>query len=158
VFFYYLYPNNPVNYTQNNFSQKKCIFDTTYRAPMSELEISDQNFDLTFLLEIADGSNEFLVESIELFLKQTPELMLAINDAIHAKEWVTAAQSAHKLKPNLGFFGMIESQSLMQEIEAIAKTGQHNPEINVKFSELEAKMHPTLTKLEIVMKAKAAEL
>lgn len=125
---------------------------------MAELEISDQNFDLTFLLEIADGSNEFLVESIELFLKQTPELMYAIDDSIRAKQWLTAAQAAHKLKPNLGFFGMIDSQSLMQEVEALCKTGEDSPEIRVKFNQIVGKVRPSLAKLEVVMKAKAAEL
>lgn len=125
---------------------------------MAELEISDQNFDLTFLLEIADGSNEFIVESVELFLKQTPELMYAIDDAIRAKQWGAASQSAHKLKPNLGFFGMIDSQSLMQEVEAMCKTGEDNPDIRAKFNQIVGKVRPSLAKLEIVMKAKAAEL
>ena len=95
---------------------------------MAELEISDQNFDLTFLLEIADGSNEFIVESIELFIKQTPELMYAIDDAIRAKQWVTAAQSAHKLKPNLGFFGM-----LIQRKTVIIKHGFTRPLLTLFF-------------------------
>ncbi len=125
---------------------------------MSELEISDQNFDLTFLLEIADDSNEFIVESIELFLKQTPELMNAIDDAIRNKEWVTASQAAHKLKPNLGFFGMTDSQTLMQEVEALCKTGEDNPDIRIKFNQIIGKVRPSLAKLEAVMKAKAAEL
>ncbi|RKR85226.1 Hpt domain-containing protein [Mucilaginibacter gracilis] len=125
---------------------------------MSELEISDQNFDLSFLLEIADGSDDFIVESIELFIKQTPELMYAIDNAIRSKEWVTATQAAHKLKPNLGFFGMTDSQALMQEVEALAKLGQDNPLIRTKFNEIIARVKPTLAKLEIVMKAKAANL
>ena len=125
---------------------------------MPELEIADQNFDLSFLLEIADGSNEFIVESVELFLKQTPELMYTIDDAIRSKQWVVAAQAAHKLKPNLGFFGMTDSQTLMQEVEALAKAAQDSPEIRTKFNQIIAKVKPTLAKLEIVMKAKAAEL
>jgi HPt (histidine-containing phosphotransfer) domain-containing protein len=125
---------------------------------MSELEISDQNFDLTFLLEIADGSSEFIVESIELFLQQTPELMYAIDDAIRNKNWTVAAQSAHKLKPNLGFFGMLDGQSLMQEIEAMAKSGEDSPEIRTKFNQLVGIVKPTLSKLEKVKEAKAAEL
>lgn len=125
---------------------------------MSQLEISDENFDLSFLMEIADGSNEFLVESIELFIKQTPELMYAIDGAIREKQFGTAAQSAHKLKPNLGFFGMLDSQSLMQELEALCKTGEDSPEIRSKFNQIVGKVRPTLGKLETVMKAKQAEL
>ena len=125
---------------------------------MPELEIADQNFDLTFLLEIADGSNEFIVESVDLFLKQTPELMYAIDDAIKAKNWPLASQSAHKLKPNLGFFGMLTGQTLMQEIEALCKLGEDNVLIRSKFNTLIQIVKPTLVKLEIIKNAKEKEL
>lgn len=121
---------------------------------MSELELSDQNFDLSMLMEIADGADEFIVETIELFLKQTPELMYAIDNAIRDKEWVLAGQSAHKLKPNLGFFGMLESQTLMQELEALCKAGGDNSEARNVFMQIVGKVRPTLGKLEIIMKAK----
>lgn len=125
---------------------------------MPELEIADQNFDLSFLMEIADGSDEFLVESIELFLKQTPELMLAINNAINAQDWTLVAQSAHKLKPNLGFFGMLTGQTLMQELEAIAKTTKDTDAVKAKYSELQTIVEPTLVKLEVIKNVKAAAL
>lgn len=125
---------------------------------MTELEIADENFDLSFLLEIADGSNDFIVESIELFLKQTPELMYAIDGAIRNKEWVGASQAAHKLKPNLGFFGMLTGQTLMQELEALTKAGQDDPQIRPLFNQIIAIVKPTLGKLEKFKEAKAAEL
>lgn len=82
-----------------------------------------QDLNLSFLYEIADGSNEFIVESIDMFMQQTPELLQTIGTAINASDWATAASASHKLKPNLGFFGMLESQTAMQEIEHMAKTG-----------------------------------
>jgi HPt (histidine-containing phosphotransfer) domain-containing protein len=125
---------------------------------MSELEISDQNFDLSFLLEIADGSSEFIIESIELFLHQTPELIATIDSAIEAKEWSVAATSSHKLKPNLGFFGMLTSQTLMQELEVLLRKGEDDPLIKTKFSQVAAIVKPTLDKLAYIKKVKEAEL
>ena len=125
---------------------------------MSELELSDQNFDLSMLMEIADGADEFIVETIELFLKQTPELMYAIDAASREKQWLTAAQAAHKLTPNLGFFGMLESQTLMQQLEALCKAAEDSPEIKTIFLQLVGKVRPTLGKLEVIMKAKQANL
>ena len=63
----------------------------------------NQDFDLSFLYEIADGSNEFIVDSIDLFLQQTPELLTTITNAIASGDWATAGGASHKLKPNLGF-------------------------------------------------------
>jgi len=86
------------------------------------------DLDLTFLNEIADGSNEFIIESIDIFIDQTPELLQIINTAIVEKRWSATAAAAHKLKPNLGFFGMLISQELFQEIETLAKQGNPDPE------------------------------
>ena len=82
----------------------------------------DQDLDLSFLEEIADGSVEFMVESIDMFLQHTPEALQTIKAAIGNGDWPVATSAAHKLKPNLGFFGMTVSQGLMQELELMAKT------------------------------------
>jgi HPt (histidine-containing phosphotransfer) domain-containing protein len=96
-----------------------------------------QDLDLTFLNEIADGSNEFIVESIDMFLLHTPELLQIITTAVAAKEWTVAAQAAHKLKPNLGFFGMPVSQGMIQEVELMAKAGAPDPQaLNTKFTDV----------------------
>jgi HPt (histidine-containing phosphotransfer) domain-containing protein len=71
-----------------------------------DTQSSEQDFDLSFLEEIADGNKEFLIESIEMFLVQTPEIFNNISQAISANDWVTTAALAHKVKSNLGFFGM----------------------------------------------------
>ncbi|MFI5162434.1 MAG: Hpt domain-containing protein [Sphingobacteriales bacterium] len=97
---------------------------------------SNQDLDLSFLYEIADGSNEFIIESIDMLLQQTPELLQAIGDAINAQDWPTAAGAAHKLKPSMGFFGMLISQELLQEIELACKAGGNQPEqILAKFND-----------------------
>jgi HPt (histidine-containing phosphotransfer) domain-containing protein len=97
---------------------------------------SQQDLDLTFLYEIADGSNEFIVESIDLLLQQAPELLGSIGESIKSGDWVTAAASAHKLKPSMGFFGMLISQDLLQDIEKLCKAGGQDPDmIAALFSE-----------------------
>jgi HPt (histidine-containing phosphotransfer) domain-containing protein len=97
----------------------------------------DQDLDLSFLFDIADGSNEFIIESIDMFLVQTPELIENINAAIETKNWPVAASGAHKLKSNLGFFGMPASQATMQEVEIMAKTGTPDTHLLIsKFNEV----------------------
>jgi len=87
---------------------------------------SGPDFDLTLLLEIADGSDEFIVDSIEMFLQQTPESIQHVSDAIIAQDWPTAGSAAHKMKSTLGFFGMLNSQALIQQIELTCKRGSPN--------------------------------
>jgi len=125
---------------------------------MADLETSDQYFDLSLLLEIADGSTEFIVESIDMFLQQTPELMTAIYNAIRTHDRTLLSASAHKLKPNLGFFGMLIAQALMQEIENMAKNEEDFSVIEAKYITVRGIIVPCVAKLEQIKIQKAAEL
>ncbi|MES2377967.1 MAG: Hpt domain-containing protein [Bacteroidota bacterium] len=87
------------------------------------VDLTNLDLDLTLLQEIADGSDEFIVESIDMFLQQTPPSLLDISNAFDEMDWATAAAAAHKMKATLGFFGMLNSQSLIQQIELSCKTG-----------------------------------
>ena len=88
-----------------------------------------QDLDLTFLNEIADGSDEFIIESIDMFLNQVPEILLIIDAGIADKNWPAVASAAHKIKPSLGFFGMPLSQELIQQVETMAKKDAPEPEL-----------------------------
>jgi HPt (histidine-containing phosphotransfer) domain-containing protein len=108
----------------------------------------EHDLDLSFLFEIADGSDEFIIESIDMFLQQTPELLQTINTAIANKDWTIAASAAHKLKPNLGFFGMPISQATIQEVELMAKAGAPDPDLLIsKFNEVSDIITPNLDRL-----------
>ena len=120
---------------------------------------SPQDLDLSFLYDIADGSIEFIVESIDMFLNQTPELLQTITAAMAAKDWTTTAQAAHKLKPNLGFFGMPICQAIMQEIELMAKAGAPDPELlQSKFDDVQITISGNLILLAKIKEEKEAEL
>ena len=119
----------------------------------------DQDLDLSFLYEIADGSTEFIVESIGMFLQQTPELLGEIDSALANKDWATAGQAAHKLKPNLGFFGMPISQEILQEIEITCK--EEAPDaagIAEKFNQVKTLVNANLITLKKIKEEKEAEL
>jgi len=123
---------------------------------MSE-QFPNQDLDLSLLNEIADGSDEFIVESITMFLEQTPELLKQVSDLIAQKDWLNAGLTAHKMKANLGFFGMLDTQELIQQVERACKAGGENPySIIVKFNQAKATIAVnmvTLAKLRDEMRA-----
>jgi HPt (histidine-containing phosphotransfer) domain-containing protein len=99
----------------------------------------DQDLDLSMLYDIADGSNEFIVESIELFLTHTPQLLESIATGIANRNWTVVAADSHKLKPNLGFFGMPLCESIVQQVELMAKASEPDTAtISLKFNEVYA--------------------
>jgi HPt (histidine-containing phosphotransfer) domain-containing protein len=93
-----------------------------------------------------------------MFLVQTPELMWAIYNALQAQDRALVGASAHKLKPNLGFFGMHIAQAMMQEIEAMGKNGEDIAAIEAKFISVRNIVKPCLDKLKLIRDQKAAEL
>ena len=119
----------------------------------------NQDLDLSFLYEIADGSDEFIVDSITMFLDQTPQLLDTIGAAIAAQDWQTAASSAHKLKPNLGFFGMPISQANIQDVEIACKQGGADPAgIQSKFDNVKDVVSANLIELQKIKTEKEANI
>ena len=111
--------------------------------------VPNPDLDLSFLYEIADGSDEFIVESIDMFLQQTPQLLAEIGQGIASQNWIAAGAAAHKLKPNLGFFGMHLLQGMMQEIEVMAKGGIPDPAaLAHKYDTAKVMIDENLEKLE----------
>src|SRR3954468_13903913 len=97
---------------------------------------SNQDLDLSLLNEIADGSDEFIVDSIDMFLQQSPEMLEAIAAGLASGDLAAAGSAAHKLKPTLGFFGMLNTQALIQQIETACKMGNESvAEISVKLEQ-----------------------
>ena len=119
---------------------------------------SEPDFDLSFLEEIADGNKEFLIESIEMFLIQTPEIFNSLTKSIASRDWVTTHSLAHKVKSNLGFFGMDRIKNIMQEIEAGAKDGGTDPNIKAKFESVKEAIDRSLQQLTEIKKQKEAEV
>lgn len=120
---------------------------------------STPDLDLSFLHEIADGSNEFIIESIDMLLQQAPESLREIDGAIKSQDWPTAAAATHKLKPSMGFFGMLISQELLQEIELLCKAGGQEPAtIAGKFHEVKEIIENNIQSLIHIRAEKAAEL
>ena len=124
-----------------------------------QVDLTNLDLDLTLLNEIADGSDEFIVESIGMFLEQTPQLLTTIAAAMEAGEWAEAGKASHKLKPNLGFFGMPISQATIQEVELGCKAGGQNPEeIFAKFNQVKATVEANLVTLQQIKAEKEASL
>ena len=120
---------------------------------------NNNDIDLTFLYDIADGSDEFIVESIAMFMDQSPQIMQEISSSIATQDWNTASAAAHKIKANLGFFGMLNSQALIQDIEHACKTDSPNPaEIAATFNQVNGMIDTNLIELGKIRAEKEANL
>ena len=84
---------------------------------MGELE---KVTDLTFLKSFTGGQSEKMTKYIRMFLTGAPQNISQME--LHAlnKDWTGVYQSAHSLKPQLGYFGAKASEELLKQIERFA--------------------------------------
>ncbi len=78
---------------------------------------ADFNLDLSYLQDVANGSNEFMIQMIDLFLNQTPGYFEQLDQLIKDLNWPAVADISHKIKPTLTFMGIESASASMAEIE-----------------------------------------
>lgn len=92
--------------------------------------------DLTYLRDVSSGSNEFMIEMIELFLDQTPAYFEQLKQFIAEKNWAKVSEIAHKIKPTLAFMGADAAKESMADIENNARNLTDTELISPAFESL----------------------
>ena len=94
--------------------------------------------DLSYLKDVASGSDEFMIDMIDLFLDQTPTYFDQMEQYIQEEMWSKVADIAHKIKPTLAFMGVDSAKESMAEIEQNARNLKDIETILPAFSALKA--------------------
>lgn len=89
--------------------------------------------DLSYLKDVASGSDEFMIDMIDLFLDQTPGYFEQLDQFINESNWSRVAEIAHKIKPTLAFMGVDSARESMAEIEQNARNLKNLESISPAF-------------------------
>lgn len=81
--------------------------------------------DLSYLKDVASGSDEFMIDMIDLFLDHTPGYFEQLEQHILDENWTKVADMAHKIKPTLAFMGVDSARESMAEIEQNARNAKN---------------------------------
>lgn len=76
--------------------------------------------DLSYLKSLTGGANDKIAKYIRMFLTGTPISIQQMELHALSKDWNGLRQTAHALKPQLGFFGAKGSEELLRDIERSA--------------------------------------
>lgn len=85
-------------------------------------EILDQAA-LKNLQEMVGGDTEFLVELIDTFLADAPQMLADMRHAVGGRDAAGLRLAAHSLKSNSGDFGAMALFTLCWELEGMGKAG-----------------------------------
>jgi len=114
--------------------------------------------DMSYLSDIAGGSEEFMIEMIDIFIEQTPLYFEQLEEAVNSKDWKGAGDVAHKIKPTLAFMGIEEAKDIMAEIERRARTNDNVNEIPGMFAGIKQRCDDLYDNLNKIKKELEANL
>jgi HPt (histidine-containing phosphotransfer) domain-containing protein len=101
--------------------------------------MNQSSIDLTVLKEfgamMGDGSSDFIVELIDLFLEDTPDLLAGIEQNVAQKNAEGVRSTAHTLKSTAASVGAVKLSALSEQLEGIARSGMIE-NINGEVTEL----------------------
>jgi HPt (histidine-containing phosphotransfer) domain-containing protein len=73
--------------------------------------------NLSYLREVSDGNEAFMIEMIEMFLQNTPEALESMDECFKKQNWNELRTIAHRIKPSFAFMGLSLTQQMLAEIE-----------------------------------------
>jgi len=114
--------------------------------------------DMSYLNDIAGGSEEFMIEMIDIFIEQTPLYFDQLEEAVNSSDWKSVGDVAHKIKPTLAFMGIEEAKEIMADIERKARTDDNVSEIPGMFANIKSRCEDLYDNLNRIKKELEANL
>ncbi|MFM8432074.1 MAG: response regulator, partial [Bacteroidota bacterium] len=90
-------------------------------------EIFPHKINLTYLKQISDGNDAFIIEMIEMFLNKTPKALEEMNEHFKRQNWEELRQIAHRIKPSFTYIGLPDIQKALAEIERLTADSSKEP-------------------------------
>ena len=80
--------------------------------------------DLTYLNDMSNGDESFVIEMLDIFVIQIPETILDLKVQLTDKNWKLIADLAHKLKTNFMMIGIRKQKEDVIELEKMIRTNE----------------------------------
>ena len=86
----------------------------------------EEHYKLSRVRELADNDEDFVMSLAQAFIEEVPEDAARLQKAVAEKDYFTAYQAAHKMKPTIDLFelGVLDELILVQDWGKFEKTGE----------------------------------
>lgn len=136
------YISKPFN--RNVLYEKICALLKKLPATEPETDVQTESvrsdfavIDLSYLNELAEGSEEFIQRMIRAFLVQTPQLIDQMKQGAALNNWQDVRAAAHKMKPSMDFIGIHSLKTVVAEIENDAHDHKNLEAVPGKIAKVE---------------------
>jgi len=106
-------------------------FDNTMKnSDIQEVTNKPKCHDLSYLKARTKTNLSLIIEMIEIYLVQTPPLLVQMKKNLTGKDWASLAAAVHKIIPSFSIMGIHKDFEIMaQNIQTFANKKQHLDEI-----------------------------
>ncbi len=108
--------------------------------------------DLSYLRQLANGSDEFMQTMISIFIAETPAALDNMEKSWERNDWSGIKAMAHKMKPSFGFMGIASMKDVITELEADAERGAYPEVIREKITRIKAACTAAIVELRTELK------
>jgi len=109
--------------------------------------------DLTYLNELAEGSEEFIQRMIKAFMVQTPQLIDQMKQGVVLGNWQEVRAAAHKMKPSMDFIGIHSLKEIVASIENDAHERNNLEAIPGRIEKVEQVCDAAMRELDTLLPA-----
>jgi len=93
---------------------------------MEKAIVPKKLYDLSYLRAISRGNEVFVEKMVNMFIEQTPVLMVEMSEKYQQGDFIAMGAIAHKVKPSIDNMGIVSLKETIREIEKIGKAGAAN--------------------------------
>ncbi len=101
------------------------------------MNINHRHVDLSYLKDMSGGNREVMLEMIELFNSQVPELIEKMKHQLQQKNIDELSRLAHKAKASAHIMGMEEAAAKLKSLEYSAKESRDGENFSLIIKDLE---------------------
>jgi HPt (histidine-containing phosphotransfer) domain-containing protein len=96
---------------------------------------------------MSNNDEQFISDMIDSFIKNTPEILQQLEQAINEQNWQHVGDLAHKIKPNLAFLGIDSLKETVLTIELSGKNAENTEALPKQVEHLITKVNEALEEL-----------
>ena len=105
-------------------------------------------YNLNVLHNSSGGNDEFVLEMVGVFVKQTIATIEKIDAALEANNFPEISRLIHKIRPSTGNMGVLSIQSKMKTLEKIAKETQNKQKITAIYRLVKKTLQHVISQLQ----------
>lgn len=108
--------------------------------------------DLSYLKSLTGGANDKMAKYIRMFLTGAPISIQQLELYSMSKDWSGVRQTAHALKPQLGYFGAKGAEEIAKQIERMAGDQVDLDRLPSQIENFKSQVERMSTELESALK------